>query len=449
MARPFEIALEEDSIVSAQISSDNTNISEVIEEGQEVEEEVAINKEVDEQVEALEEASEEADAMLDQVETNEQKIQDDEQGIQEVTDEDVVTSEENFKYSLTRFGYDEGLKDVYSLANEAKSNGYSNRKRLEVSTEGIGDFIAKVISSIKTLIKRIVISCKKFFAKLMFKFGRYEKRITLLIKRLEGLKKTDAKLLTSAKFKDAAKKFGKLKGAESYFYDFVANYKLTYSPAVLAKDQMTKFEALSESFINEILKTYKGDAKSVDRKSLFGKIWDRLKAIFKSPAVSKLTDYVDPGSLPKDYSKETEIGVIGRDVYYIPTKIESRVIKKFRPLWRDMDFVNEVILRMKIAGVVTTEIAKLKNLLQDVKSAKSVFKTFDDNQDKYLKYLKDLENKFSKEKGNHRSLKIGLDLLRVGAAEINLYAVRKFVYDVRTNVKIASLIANLFEDAEV
>lgn len=449
MARPFQIALEEDnSIVSAQISSDNTNISEVIEEGHEAEEEVAINKEVDEQVEALEEASEEADAMLDQVENNEQKIQDDEQGIQEVTDEDVATSEENFKYSLTRFGYDEGLKDVYSLANEAREHGYSNRKRLELSTEGIGDFIAKVISSIKTLIKRIIISCKKFFAKLMFKFGRYEKRITLLIRRLESLKKVDPKLLTSNKFKESAKKFGKLKGAETYFYDFVTNYRASYSPAMIAKDHMTKFEALSESFINDILKNFNSDGKP-EKLPLFSKIWEKLKSIFKLPATSKLPDYVDVGSIPKDYSKETEIGVIGKDVYYIPTKVENRVIKKFTPMWKDMDFVNEVILKMKLSGLASTEVNKLNGLLKDVKNAKNVFKTFDDNQDKYLKYLKDLEGKYSKEKGSQRALKIGLDLLRVGAAEINLYAIRKFVYDVKTNVKISSLIVTLFEDAEV
>lgn len=449
MARPFEIALEEEnSIVSAQVSSDNTTISEVLEEAEEAEEEAAVNKEVDNQVEALEEASEEADAMLDQVEDNEQKIQNDEQGIQEVTDEDVVTSEENFKYSLTRFGYDEGLKDVYSLANESKQYGYTNRKRLELSTEGIGDFIAKIISSIKTLIKRIIISCKKFFAKLMFKFGRYEKRITLLIKRLEGLKKVDPKLLSSNKFKESAKKFSKLKGAETYFYDFVSNFKTSYSPAMIAKDHMTKFEALSESFINEIIKNVKADGQP-DKKSMFTKILDKLRSIFKLPATSKLPDYVDVGSLPKDYSKETEVGVIGKDVYYIPTKIENRVLKKFSPNWKDMDFVSEVILKIKLSGLVSTEVNKLNGLLKDVRNAKNVFKTFDENQEKYLKYLKDLEGKYSKEKGNQRALKVGLDLLRVGAAEINLYAVRKFVYDVKTNVKISSLIVNLFEDAEV
>lgn len=451
MARPFEVAREENTdIISAQVPTKEATITDVIEEGNAAEEVKNEECQVDTQIEALEEAAEEAENLLDIEETNTDKIESDENGTTEVTEDDVVVSEENLKYSMIKLGYDDLLQDRMSFATEARSSSMSARDKLQLSNEGVGDIIARTISMIKSLIKRIIISCKKLFAKILFKFGNYVKKIERLIKRLEDIKGTDIKKLDDDTLKEFAKKRLQYSPYEAREYE-ASNKFDKYSPSKISIQQMESFEKLSEEFIKSLIAETKAEVKAANKKGWFKSISDKIKSIFKSSVDGvELTKYVNPGSIPTDYSKANLLGVIGNTVYYIPDKIESRVIKTFKPQWKtDNTTAEACVLLLKARGSVTEEIGKLKKLLPEVKNAKTVFKCFDDNQAKYLKFLENLEKDIkTKDSSSKRALKVGLDILRVGAAEINLFSTRKFINDIKVAVKISNLYVSLVEIAE-
>ena len=508
MARPFEIALE-DAVTEENNQPELVDVSDVIEETAIAEEEAEENAEIDEQVEALAEASEEADAMLDQSDVNEAKIEEGEQAVENaggdeaaaddaISEDDIVTSEENLKYSITRLGCDDDLPRNLRLSMEARASGQSRLARLKLAQEGVGDFIAKVISTIKTLIKRIIISCKKLFAKVLFLFGRYDKKAKQLSSRLTEVAKEAIELVKSGSVKEKAAKL--MKDFESgnmsieklmetgapyvsivktlykrvpsigLVYNDGENYKSAqsaYKGVYLYKDvnsYMKEYEKLTEAYVQELVNDKSGD--KADKQSKF-KFFDELIKKFRSKATDKekfVSKYSEPGAAPADINGGMILGIIKDTVYYIPGKIEGKVIKTFKPSKNlGASLVDKVVTGNFYKGFGIKDIEGLFesgsiNSVEDfarlalkeftsVTDPKAVFKSFDDTESTYLKFLESLDKKYGsgKDAAKNRRLKIGLDVLRVGASEFNLFCVRSYIDFVKSTFYVADAGVSVLE----
>lgn len=508
MARPFEIALE-DAVVEENDQPELVDVSDVIEETAIAEEEAEENAEIDDQVEALAEASEEADAMLDQSDVNEAKIEEGEQAVENaggdeaaaddtISEDDIVTSEENLKYSITRLGCDADLPRNLKLSMEARASGQSRLARLKIAQEGVGDFIAKVISTIKTLIKRIIISCKKLFAKVLFMFGRYDKKAKQLSSRIVEVAKEANELAKNADPKEKAKmlvediKSGSLnieslmESASPYasivktlykrvpsiglVYNNGGNYKSVQSEfksIYLYKDvdkYMKEYEKLTEAYIQELVNDKAGD--KADKESKF-KFFDELIKKFRSKASDKekfVSKYSEPGAAPADIKDGMILGIVKDTVYYIPGKIEGKVIKTFKPMKNlvasiaDKSTTGNFYAGLGIKNIDDLFGSSATKSLEDfakealhefttLTDAKVVFKNFDDTESTYLKFLESLDKKYGngKDAGKSRRLKIGLDVLRVGASEFNLFCVRSYIDFVKSAFYVADAGVSILE----
>lgn len=459
MARPFEIAHENEEVVMTEIESGPATVEDVIEESEAVEEEANVNAEVDQNIEALETSSEEADALLDQADNNEEVIENAEASGEEESpaiDEQITASEENLKYSMIKLGYDDGLKERISFAKEAHS---SSLEKLRVSTEGVKDFILKIISTIKTLIRKIVISVQKLYAKIGFKFARYGKQLELLRERLRDLE--SAKSVTPAKMsaediadleKEYAAKFVRID--PMFAATNVANYVTTKKN--MAKDLaqvMASYEAASKKFLSEAISSVKAAEKDISKwKSNFKKAREHIKSLFDNThKKNKDINYSKFGQLPSDFSGSIQMGNIANTIYYIPADIDnSGVLKRWTV---PGDFTVENVFG-KIDGLFKDVIKEVPALINsaynDVKNSKQVFKTFDDTEKKYLQALDQMEKdnqRADKDAAKSRAMKQAIDFIRIGAAEINLYCVRKFIWEIKTTVRVCNTAIDLYEDA--
>lgn len=447
MARPFEVAREDE--VFDNVEAGEIDVNDVVEETTVVEEETEGNAEVDKQVEALAETAEEAEELISEQEVNEQKLETPEASEPEadsVTEDDVVVSEENLKYHMIRLGYDEGLGERISFAKEAKTSPLTPRERLRISNEAVGDFIAKVISNIKALINKIVISCKKLFAKVLFKFGRYEKKINALKERVNDLGTIDVSKLSKDDKKDYADNL--LKAAPGGILG-IAIMAMADGNSTISL--MNSFEKASKTFIDELIKESKNDAKEVNKKNWFKQLLSKFNPAKRTTINDKVRKYADASNmLPSDFSNGCVIvGLVGKKVYYIPEKIEGKVVKSF-DIW-SADVPSEA--KEDVASELTAKVKEIGPMLNaalgSVKNAKQVFAAFDRNEDAYLKYLKELEKETKvKDAASNRALKLGLDILRVGAAEINLILVRTYISAIKQVVGMSSVVISAAEDAD-
>lgn len=498
MARPFEIALE-DAVIEENNQPELVDVTDVIEETAIAEEEAEENAEIDEQVEALAEASEEADAMLDQSDVNEAKIEEGEQAAENaggdeaaaddaISEDDIVTSEENLKYSITRLGCDDDLPRNLRLSMEARASGRSRLARLKIAQEGVGDFIAKVISTIKTLIKKIIISCKKFFAKILFMFGRYDKKAKQLGSRLAEVAKDATELAKSEAFREKMTKIiedfsagnasisaEKVIEIGTPYADIAKRlYKRVPSIGLVFKDggdyksalvecrgiflykevntYMKEYEKLTEKYIQELVGDKAGD--KADKNSKF-KFFQEFIKKFRSSASEKekfISKYSEPGEIPADAKDTMILGIVKDTIYYIPNKIEGKVIKTFKPmkniataLAADTKALAKFLQGFDVSKLEDiydgSTINKVESFAKDaltmysaLTDPKTVFKSFDDTESTYLKFVESLEKKYGngKDAAKSRRLKIGLDVLRVGAAEFNLFCVRSYIDFVKT-----------------
>lgn len=463
MARPFEIALE-DAVIEESEQQELIDVSDVIEETAIAEEEAEENLEIDTQIEAIDEASEEADAMLDQSEVNETKIEAAEQAAdsaggedtedgqaaidENITEEDIVVSEENLKYSIIRFGCDDDLKRNLELSMEARANKKSRLARLKVAQEGVVDFIAKVVSTIRTLIAKVVANIKKFFAKLSLRFGGYIKKANALIEKFKGM--GDKATLSEEGMAAVAGQYVK-NNLALCVYDRDPSIADSGGNQYNAKDTIAIFSDFA-NIANDYVSKFYADEDAVATGGLFSKFKNVITKFRRN--VPRTKDEEASKTLLEELGADSKdniliLGYTGNNINYVLNNGPKGIVVKSFDV-KDRVNIDEVTKQetanmkpeIDIKGEV---IPALNDVVSNVKKAKDVFKSFDKAESDYIKSLdtaKKFYEKIDKDPAAGRRLKIALDVVKVCATNLNLFLIRDYVSGIKKDVMHYNTLAN-------
>lgn len=450
MPRPFEIARESSDLAGAVAEPENSEltVNEVVEDEAVADEVADGNEQVNKDIAAVEELVDGVDELSEQVEVNEEKLEHPE----EVVAADVVVSEEKLKYTMIKLGYDAGLQDRLNLSSESVVDSLRSNpaRHLSIANEGAKEFISKMISTIKGLIQRIIKATQNIFAKVMFKFGNYEKKISQLqsqlasadIAGLDNLKDEDKKDFVAAftKVLPTVAMMGK-EGADSGVVEPKA-----------ATEFMQKFEQFSKTIVSQ-QKTQTQQANKQDVKQQGSGILAAIAAPFKgiinavrnlgglkTTQASNLSKYAEPGKEPawlKDTDSYVVFAVIGNKVWCLVENekivdsydLEIEWNKEFNAVWtRIKEYANDLS-------------NELNRQMANVKNRQSFYDAYNKSQNEYLKFVSQLEkDQKIKNAADGQAVKLSINALKVGAANINLLLVKSFINNVKTAVTGANII---------
>lgn len=457
MARPFQIALESSDLEGAVAESENSEltVSEVIEDDAAADEAAEIQEDINRDSDALEELTEEVGVLADQVEKNEEKLENPE----EVVAADVVVSEESLRDSMVRVGYTDGLSDRLSFATEStfESLKHNPARHLSISNEGVKDFIAKLISTVKTLVIRIINYSKKLFAKILFKFGNYEKKFASI-----GIKNIDPNALKANLSKLENKQDFLTKCFDTHpLYCLSGGDSKNVFDTKTVSEVMIQFEKIGETIVRDEMSAATKEQKDMNNAGInsSGGFFSNLAAgavnavkkllSFKKTSVlgkvgETAAKYADP-NLSNDVAwaigeNSLLFTAIGKKFYYIRfddaagTKIIDN-IDVVRPK-------NDSDIEQKIPAF-SDYFATIENQLQN---RKIVFDTYDKNQNEYLKSLKQLEsNSKAKDAAAAKGLKIAVNTMKAGASQLNLLLVKGFIDNVKRTAQLGNMLVNELE----
>lgn len=457
MARPFQIALESSDLEGAVGESENSEltVSEVIEDDAAADEAAEVQEDINRDSDALEELTEEVGVLADQVEKNEEKLENPE----EVTAADVVVSEESLRDSMVRVGYTDGLADRLSFATEStyESLKHNPARHLSISNEGVKDFIAKLISTVKTLVIRIINYSKKLFAKILFKFGNYEKKFANI-----GIKNISPDTLKAnlSKLEDKSDFLTKCFETHPLYCVGGSDAKGVFEPKTVS-EVMIKFEKIGETIIRDEMSAAKKEQKDMGKANNGGNggffsnlasgavnMVKNLLSFKKTSVLGKVSDsatkYADP-QVNNDVAwakgeNSLMFTAIGKNFYYIRFDDESgtKII--------DNITVTKPQNETEIEKIIPAFANHFSVVEAQLKNRKLVFDAYDKNQNEYLKSLKQLEsNSKAKDAAAAKGLKIAVNTMKAGASQLNLLLVKGFIDNVKRTAQLANIIVNELE----
>lgn len=447
MARPFEIARESSDLAGAVAEPENSEltVNEVIEDEANADEVAAGNEQVNRDIAAVEELVDGVDEVTEQVEVNEEKLEQPE----EVVAADVVVSEEKLKYTMIKLGYDAGLQDRLNLSSESAVESLKSNpaRHLSIANEGAKEFIAKMVSNIKMLIQRIITATQKIFAKVMFKFGNYEKKITQLQSQLAGADIAGLNNLNDDDKKDLIQAF-----TNAMPLTAIVGPVDDKDKAKKASDFMTKFEQFAKAIVTQ-QKTATTQANKADAKqngtgffaTIGGAAKGLLNALFgggalKNTEKSKAKKYIDPNNKPEWTNDDNSYAIfanIGKTVWCLVQN--EKIVDKYDIVidWK----TNEQTIWNNIIAYANNLSSELNNQLANVKNRKTIFDAYDKSQSEYLKFISQLEkDQKIKNAADGQAVKLSINALKVGAANVNLVLVKAFINDVKSAVLGANTI---------
>lgn len=469
MARPFEIAVEETS--TADFDIQGVTVSDVVEESQAAEDIAGETISMCKDEEALEELCEEQDKLLDQ--------QDDINGVtvegpteEQEVESQITTSEEALKYAMVRLGYDQGVKERIEFAKESFN---SPLDKLAVTHESIGEFLKNIWDAIKAIISRIINATKRLFIKLKYRISRYGKKVEVLKQRLKVIEdkkaRADISKFTTADLTAYAQGlhdtnplayYAKLGNAGTNL-DFITDPKL-------AVGVMKEATNLIKAQVSNAITVSQGSAKydenaPTELKGFWQNFVYGMSAIFsKSIRHGKAVDDLiikHAKNRPASFGYDAILlGNVANTIYYIPDPKYNpgkNLIHSFTAFAGESSPTGELTAKFNTAPYkVLSDISSVKNMLSKtealVKGAKDSFSQFDKLAGEYLDLVKKAEKdsikalpstKDKAEKAGITTTKYAIKhisrLLKVGAGELNLFCVRKYVYDIKSAVGLVTL----------
>lgn len=458
MARPFQIALESSDLEGAVGESENSEltVSDVIEDEAASDEAAEIQEDINRDSDALEELTEEVGVLADQVEKNEEKLENPE----EVVAADVVVSEESLRDSMVRVGYTDGLSDRISFASEStyESLKLNPARHLSISNEGVKDFIAKMVSTVKTLVIRIINYSKKLFAKILFKFGNYEKKYAnLSIKNISQ----DTLKANLAKLEDKPDFLKKCFETHPLYCLGGGEAKAVFEPKTVS-EVMAKFEDISKDIIQTEISGAKKEQKDMDKAAqgsssggffsgLASSVYNKIKSLCslkKTSPIGKISEsaakYADPQiNNEVEWAKGDSslmFTAIGKKFYYLrfDDAAGTKIIDNIDVVKPQND--------SEVEGRIPTFAEYFATTENQLKNRKLVFDAYDKNQNEYLKALKQLEsNQKAKDATAAKGLKIAVNAMKAGASQLNLLLVKGFIDNIKRTAQLANIISNELE----
>lgn len=430
MARPFQIALESSDLEGAVAESENSEltVSEVIEDDAAADEAAEIQEDINRDSDALEELVEEVDTLSVQVEKNEEKLENPE----EVVAADVVVSEESLRDSMVRVGYTDGLSDRLSFATEStfESLKHNPARHLSISNEGVKDFMAKVISNIKTLIIRVIDASKKLFSQLLLKFGNYEKKIKALQDKLKTIKHKDIAERAKQFSEDQLKVYGDI---YPYFFMRSKDECININSAVSLFGDM--YDPVKKYVDFALGSGQKNDTKS--EMTIVPAGAPEIKNTQQNVVNHITSDYDDS---IKDGKTSPLITVIGGVAwfYLVPKENSSKILQSYPVEVKP----NEIKLVDKFSQLNKCMI----QAFEAVTKRKAVFDNFNKSQDNYLATIKKVESDYNKLGNNTANLKKAINALRVASTQFNLLVVKGFIDGIKRTTMLANKYANDFSN---
>ena len=230
LSRKFSMVLESSDLEGAVTPASAEPVEETPELNQVEEEQLTQDIAKDEQAieecsGCLEETLDEQSKLANQLETNEGVLS-------EPKTEDIIQSEVALEHALARLG----------TSREEQGMHYFTTKSMELSHEGVKDFLTKISNAIKELFRKAIMFFKKLFAKLRIKLGGYSKRIDKLVNEMKKLSAANDSLTdeNANKVKDA-----------------LNNMKLASVSSFVRQDKSSPFPLVNIStVVNDITKAH-------------------------------------------------------------------------------------------------------------------------------------------------------------------------------------------------
>lgn len=421
MARPFQIALESSDLEGAVSESENSEltVSDVIEDDAASDEAAEIQEDINRDSDALEELTEEVGVLADQVEKNEEKLENPE----EVVAADVVVSEESLRDSMVRVGYTDGLNDRISFASEStyESLKMNPARHLSISNEGVKDFMAKVISNVKTLIIRIINASKKLFQQLLLKFGNYEKKLNMVLKQLMAL--------DTAKISSMSKDF--IDDRKQSYVDAYPHFYLRTDDSCLKAGLVTSIFGKMETAIKQHIEYALGKKDDMPTITIVN-AGDVAYKYTQDNVIKHISS--DQKENLSDMHTTPLLTVIGNTAWFYlnPTEGRTKVLESvtFKVEPSELNFVRDFqhIIKCVPAAVGA------------VRDRKKVFDAFNKAQNSYLADINKVESEYKKAGNKSAELKKVINELKVVSTQINLLLVKGFV----DGIKRTAVLANKF-----